>query len=79
MSNISIKKLCHKIKETMSSSELVGKDVDVKNMRDYSTVNSRKWKRKFDGRHHDLVDRCVTNDHGCVPLVINTSQSCPRS
>ena len=36
---------------------------------------------KFCG-HHDLVDRygiSVTNDHGYVPLVINTSRSFPRS
>ena len=34
--------------------------------------------RKFYGRHHDLVDRhgiSVTNDHGYVPLVVNTSRS----
>jgi hypothetical protein len=33
-------------------------------------------------RHHDLVDRygiSVTNDHGYVPLVVNTSRSFPRS
>ena len=38
--------------------------------------------RTFYGRHHDLVDRygiCVTNDHGYVPLVVNTSRSFPRS
>jgi hypothetical protein len=38
--------------------------------------------RKFYGRHHDLVDRygiCVTNDHGYVPLVVNTSRSFPQS
>jgi hypothetical protein len=38
--------------------------------------------RKFYGRHHDLVDRygiSVTNGHGYVPLVVNTSHSFPRS
>ena len=38
--------------------------------------------RKFYGRHHDLVDRygiSVTNDHGYVPLVVNTSLSFPYS
>ena len=38
--------------------------------------------RKFYGRHHDLVDRfgiSVTNDHGYVPLVVNTSRSFPYS
>jgi hypothetical protein len=38
--------------------------------------------RKRYGRHHDLVDSygtCVTNDHGCVPLVVNTSQSFSHS
>ena len=40
--------------------------------------------RKFYGHHHDLVDRyrmniCVTNDHGYVPLVVNTSRSFPHS
>jgi hypothetical protein len=38
--------------------------------------------RKFYGRHHDLVDRygiSVTNDHGYVPLVINTSRSFTHS
>ena len=38
--------------------------------------------RQFYGRHHDLVDRyviCVTNDHGYVPLVTNTSRSSPHS
>ena len=37
--------------------------------------------RKFYGRHHDLVDRygiSVTNDHGYVPLVVNTSRSFPH-
>ena len=36
----------------------------------------------FYGCHHDLVDRygiCVTNDHGYVLLVVNTSRSFPRS
>ena len=36
----------------------------------------------FYGRHHNLVDRygmSVTNDHGYVPLVINTSLSFPHS
>jgi hypothetical protein len=38
--------------------------------------------RKFYGRHHDLVERygiSVTNDHGYVPLVVNTSRFFPRS
>ena len=38
--------------------------------------------RKFYGRHLDLVDRygiSVTNDHGYVPLVVNTSRSFPHS
>ena len=41
--------------------------------------------RTFYGRHHDLVDRygiwyiCVTNGHGYVPLVVNTSRSFPHS
>ena len=40
--------------------------------------------RQFYGCHHDLVDRygmniCVTNDHGYVPLVANTSCSFPHS
>jgi hypothetical protein len=38
--------------------------------------------RKFYGHHHDLVDRygiSVTNDHGYVPLVVNTSRSFPHS
>jgi hypothetical protein len=38
--------------------------------------------RKY-GRHHDLVDRyrifVVTNDHGYVPLVVNTSRSFSHS
>jgi hypothetical protein len=39
---------------------------------------------KLYGRHHNLVDRyiwniCVANDHRCVPLVVNTSRSFPRS
>ena len=38
---------------------------------------------KFYGRHHDLVDRygvsVVTNDHGYVPLVDNSSRSFPHS
>jgi hypothetical protein len=38
--------------------------------------------RKFYGRHHDMVDRygiSVTNDHGYVPLVVNTFRSFPHS
>jgi hypothetical protein len=39
--------------------------------------------RKLYGRHHDLVDRygisVSQNDHGYVPLVVNTSRSFPRS
>jgi len=39
--------------------------------------------RKFYGRHHDLSwplwNICVTNDHGYVPLVVNTSRSFPHS
>jgi hypothetical protein len=37
--------------------------------------------RNFYCRHHDLVDRygILTNDHGYVPLVVNTSRSFPRS
>jgi len=38
--------------------------------------------RKSYDRHHDLVDRygiSVTNDHGYVPLVVNTSRSIPHS
>jgi hypothetical protein len=38
--------------------------------------------RKFYGRHHDLVDRfgiSVTNDHGYVPLVVNTFRFFPHS
>jgi len=38
--------------------------------------------RKLYGRHYDLVDRyriCVTNDHGYVPLVINTPRFFPHS
>ena len=38
--------------------------------------------RKFYGRHHDLVERygiSVTNDHGFVPLVVNTSRFFLRS
>jgi len=38
--------------------------------------------RKFCGRHHELVDRygiSVTNDHGYVPLVVNTSRSVPHA
>jgi len=42
--------------------------------------------RKFYSRHHDVVDRygvhfciCITNDHGDVPLVVNTSRSFPHS
>jgi hypothetical protein len=38
--------------------------------------------RQFYGRHHDLVGRygiSVTNDHGYVPLVVNTSRSFPHS
>jgi len=38
--------------------------------------------RKFYGLHHDIVDRygiSVRNDHGYVPLVVNTSQSFPHS
>jgi hypothetical protein len=34
--------------------------------------------RTFYDCHHDFVDRygiCVTNDQGCVPLVVNTSRS----
>ena len=37
---------------------------------------------KIYGRHHDLVDRygiSVSNDHGYVPLVVNTSRSFPHS
>ena len=41
--------------------------------------------RKFYGRHHDLADHCGIsvsqnkNDHGYVPLVVNTSRSFPHS
>ena len=38
--------------------------------------------RQLYDRHHDLVDRygiSVTNDHGYVPLVVNTSRSFPHS
>ena len=38
--------------------------------------------RKCYGPHHNLVDRYgiyVTNDHGYVPLVVNTSRSFPHS
>jgi hypothetical protein len=38
--------------------------------------------RKFYGRHHDLFNRyviSVTNDHGYVPLVVNTSRFFPHS
>ena len=38
--------------------------------------------RKIYGHHHDLVDHygiCVTNDHGYVPIVVNTSRSLPHS
>jgi len=37
---------------------------------------------KFYGRHHDWVDHygiSVSDDHGYVPLVVNTSRSFPRS
>ena len=39
----------------------------------FLVVKLKSSLRKVYGRHHDLVDRygvCVTNDHGCVPLVI---------
>jgi hypothetical protein len=32
-------------------------------------------RRKFYGRHHDLVDRYGINDHIYVPLVVSTSRS----
>jgi hypothetical protein len=38
--------------------------------------------RKFYGLHHVLVDRygtSVTNDHGYIPLVVNTFRSFPHS
>jgi hypothetical protein len=37
--------------------------------------------QKFYGRHHvwPLWNICVTNDHGYVPLVVNTSRSFPHS
>ena len=38
----------------------------------FLVVKLKSSLRKVYGRHHDLVDRygmCVTNDHGCVPLV----------
>jgi hypothetical protein len=38
--------------------------------------------RRFYGLHHVLVDRyrtSVTNDHGYVPLVVNTFRSFPHS
>ena len=39
--------------------------------------------RKFYGPHHDLLYGlyyiCITNDHKYVPLVVNTSWSCPNS
>jgi hypothetical protein len=37
--------------------------------------------RKFYGRHHGwpFWNICVTNDHGYVPLVVNTSRSFPHS
>jgi len=41
-------------------------------------VNLKSSLRKFYGRHHDcwpLRNICVTNDHGYVRLVVNTSRS----
>ena len=40
-------------------------------------VKLKSSHRKFYGRR--LWNICVTNDHGYVPLVVNTSRSFPRS
>ena len=49
----------------------------------FHLVKLKSSLRKFYGRHHDLVDgygiSVVTNDHGYVPLVVNTSRSFPHS
>jgi hypothetical protein len=44
-------------------------------------VKLKSWLRRFYGRHlgWPLWNICVTNDHGYVPLVVNTSRSFPRS
>jgi hypothetical protein len=42
-------------------------------------VKLRSSLRNFYGHHHDLIDGCVTNDHGYTPLVISTSLSFPYS
>ena len=48
----------------------------------YNRILSGIFIGRFYGRHHDLVEHygiSVTNDHGYIPLVVNTSQSFPHS
>ena len=46
---------------------------------EFLLVKLKSSLRKCYGRYHDLVDRYVRNDHGYVPLVVNTSRSFPHS
>ena len=46
---------------------------------EFLLVRLKSSLQKFYGRHNDLCNICVTNDHRYVPLVASTSRSFPHS